>query len=911
MTEAAPRAGWRFVDATGTFILDDADQDQTLYFPLANGAGLLSAVTPMLHGDIKTDQHHFLTAPVSVEDLHNSRSARNFWLCVDGTTAWSAVGNSAAQNARRFAGDPVEHVTVEAGFLWHAVTRDAPALGLRARIVSFVPAGPDRVEIMRVTITNTGDCARTLSATAAIPLYARSADNLRDHRHVTSLLHRITTHPYGVSVCPTLSFDERGHQPNRTRYAVLGTGDAGAAPAGFYPTIEGFIGSGALDWPEAVVRSLPPSHGAGQALQGAEALGGLRFRETVLPPGGATTYVIVLAILEADDDLNALVQAYGSTAQCEAWLARTRAHWQAQLATPAFRTGDERFNLWMKWVTLQPILRRMYGCSFLPHHDYGHGGRGWRDLWQDCLALLIMQPAEVSALLWHNFAGVRLDGSNATIIGNAPGEFRADRNDIARVWMDHGAWPLLTTRLYIDQSGDLAFLLKEQTYFKDQHSHRAQAVDRAWRPDQGTQQRTSPGTVYTGSVLEHLLVQHLTAFFNAGAHGNLRLENADWNDALDMAAGHGESVAFSALYAGNLLALSRLVHALGNLGLREVELAVEVTRLLDTLGGRVDYASPGARQQRLHEYCDACEHAVSGRKVAISLNDLARDLAVKGTWLRDRIREHEWVQNEAGFAWFNGYYDDQGRRVEGDHPAGVRMTLTGQVFTLMCGVATDEQAREIARAAEHYLYDAKAGGYRLNTDFKEVALDLGRCFGFAYGHKENGAMFSHMAVMYASALYQRGLVATGAQALLGLYEHLQDFATSRIYPGIPEYVDPQGRGMYHYLTGSASWLLLTCLTEVFGIKGRLGDLVLAPRLVAGQFDAAGDAGVTTRFADRRLEIVFHNPARRDHGAYRIASVTLDGAAVACASGGAEVVLPRAMVTKLEDATAHRIEVLLE
>ena len=33
---------------------------------------------------------------------------------------------------------------------------------------------------------------------------------------------------------------------------------------------------------------------------------------------------------------------------------------------------------------------------------------------------------------------------------------------------------------------------------------------------------------------------------------------------------------------------------------------------------------------------------------------------------------------------------------------------------------------------------------------------MGRMFGFAYGEKENGAVFSHMAVMYANALYQRG-----------------------------------------------------------------------------------------------------------------------------------------------------------
>lgn len=34
--------------------------------------------------------------------------------------------------------------------------------------------------------------------TSAIPIYGRSADNLRDHRHVTSLLHRIRTTGRGV-----------------------------------------------------------------------------------------------------------------------------------------------------------------------------------------------------------------------------------------------------------------------------------------------------------------------------------------------------------------------------------------------------------------------------------------------------------------------------------------------------------------------------------------------------------------------------------------------------------------------------------------------------------------------------------------------------------------------------------------
>lgn len=98
------------------------------------------------------------------------------------------------------------------------------------------------------------------------------------------------------------------------------------------------------------------------------------------------------------------------------------------------------------------MLRRIYGCSFLPHHDYGRGGRGWRDLWQDCLALLLLNPDGVRKMIVDNICGVRLDGTNATIIGSRQGEFLADRNHIVRVWMDHGVWPYLTIDLYIRQT---------------------------------------------------------------------------------------------------------------------------------------------------------------------------------------------------------------------------------------------------------------------------------------------------------------------------------------------------------------------------------------------------------------------------------------------------------------------------
>ncbi len=912
------KPGWHFVDQEGTFALPDADRTSYLYFPLVNENGMVSVVTPTLHGDIKTDHDTFLTLPVSTEDLHISRAARNVWVRVEGQEAWSATGNSAAQVARRFAPE-AQQVHLKAGFLWHHVARTNPALGLRAEITSFVPSNNDAVELMGVVLTNVSSRPIPLTVTTAIPIYGRSADRLRDHRHVTSLLQRIRTHPYGVLVCPSLTFDERGHRPNDTTYVVLGAEADSTGPREFFPVLADFVGEGGtLDWPEAVVDPRAEGLGVGAAIDGYEAMGGLRFRTTTLAPGERCAYVIILGILDEEADPDTLVENYGSWDQFHTELERTKAYWERKLAGFRVDIGDARFNGWTKWVALQPSLRRICGNSFLPYHDYGRGGRGWRDLWQDLLALLLMDRARVDTLLLGNFAGVRIDGSNATIVGTAPGEFKADRNNIPRVWMDHGAWPLLATQLYIDQTGDLAFLLHKQAYFRDKWVDRGQGVDVAWEQADGTVLRTANGSIYRGTVLEHLLVQHLTVFFNVGEHNIMRLEDGDWNDGLDMARENGESVAFTALYAGNLRHLGQLVKELASLGATGIALAGELGLLLDTVTDPVDYGDPTAKQERLARYFEAVRDRLSGEKVAVSLGDLASDILTKAGWLTDHLQRHEWVEGQHGYGWFNGYYDEEGRQLEGWHGDGIRMTLTGQTFALMGDVATAAQASEIVRSVDRYLSAPEVGGPRLNTDIAKALPDgsaplsatLGRAFGFAFGHKENGAMFSHMAVMYANALYRRGLARAGHRVLDGIYRHSQDFAVSRMYPGIPEYVNPRGRGMYPYLTGSASWYLLTIITQVFGVKGLRGDLVLEPKLLQGQFDESGRACIRTLFAGKLLDVAYINSDGLDYPAYWVGEVRLNDAVAPFERAGNGAMLRRGVLERLRGEEAHRLEVVL-
>src|SRR4051812_14282626 len=102
---------WTFTGADEVFRAEAPDKISRLYFPLCNEAGLMAAITPGLQGDIKTGLHSFLTLPVCTEDLHNTRSGRNFWVGIDNREPWSVVASSTP-------------CRVDAGALWHQMSRE-------------------------------------------------------------------------------------------------------------------------------------------------------------------------------------------------------------------------------------------------------------------------------------------------------------------------------------------------------------------------------------------------------------------------------------------------------------------------------------------------------------------------------------------------------------------------------------------------------------------------------------------------------------------------------------------------------------------------------------------------------------------------------------------------------------------
>ena len=195
--------------------------------------------------------------------------------------------------------------------------------------------------------------------------------NLRDHRHVTSLLHRTFTVKDGVVIFPTLTFDERGHNKNTIYYGAFAKEDAGEMknPVRFCPVTEEFIGEGGnFENPYYVMKNLPLPYGVGEEVDGYETVAAMQFDNVTLAAGESKTFVIALGYGKSQDEVTGLSDKYLTTATFDKMLEETNESWQEKINV-RYSSKDTDFDNWMHWVNFQPMLRRIYGCSFLPHHD--------------------------------------------------------------------------------------------------------------------------------------------------------------------------------------------------------------------------------------------------------------------------------------------------------------------------------------------------------------------------------------------------------------------------------------------------------------------------------------------------------------------------------------------------------------
>ena len=94
--------------------------------------------------------------------------------------------------------------------------------------------------------------------------------------------------------------------------------------------------------------------------------------------------------------------------------------------------------------------------------------------------------------------------------------------------------------------------------------------------------------------------------------------------------------------------------------------------------------------------------------------------------------------------------------------------------------------------------------------------------------------------------------------------------------------------------------MMTVITQVFGVRGELGRLVIEPKLMPGQLDENGEAAIELVFAGKALRVVIRNEKRLAYGEVDIKGISLNGQALACTIAGGRAEIDRAVIEAADE-----------
>ena len=98
------------------------------------------------------------------------------------------------------------------------------------------------------------------------------------------------------------------------------------------------------------------------------------------------------------------------------------------------------------------------------------------------------------------------------------------------------------------------------------------------------------------------------------------------------------------------------------------------------------------------------------------------------------------------------------------------------------------------------------------------------------------------------------------------------------------------------------------ITEVFGVRGVFGNLLVHPKLLAEQFDEAGTASVSVTFAGKQFHVTYRNTDRKEYGSYHIAAADCDKTAIEIVEDS-HIMISREFINNLS-SDLHEITVTL-
>ena len=799
-------------------------------------------------------------------------NARFLWIRPEGSKPW-LVNNYDLTNTE------TSNPKFEMGLGYARFSGQSKKNMLSVNATVFVP-NEEMVEIWTVEIKNESSKAQKLDFIPAVPIFGGNRAYVEYHRDVVRLYNksRITNH---IEILPGLEWVEGSTNSSGICYFMGAETQKGRKGNRFYSDRETFLGANNM-WlkPQAILENEAPK----AQCCGKEAVGAIEFKNITIPAGKSEKFVIVTGItFNASKGAEQLIKKYTYSNAVKAF-EKLNAFWKERTSRIVITTGDSDFNnSWNNWWCYQLSMRYWFGNTGHPQTDYGSDFSGWRDFWQDMMAATVIDPKGLEERTMKTLEGIRLDGTNATRFFARTKEFGSD--EVHGLWCDHPYWTAQTVMILINFLGDYSFLFREGiAYFKDGYRSRGEVKDIDWKAGTIDSQKTAKGNAYKGSVIEHLLVQLLTMFYDVGDNNLLKQKRADWNDAVDQVKGENVTFTFGlALDCNELAGLLEKVAKHKNIS--EIEIFEELA-LLIRKGNISAEIAPKERRKILAKYLNKVNGRISGKKVKLKISDIISDLKNKAKLSIANANKKAWNGN-----YYSGYIFESGKPVDTifkknalskKNPSSddFEMMLMPQTWSLVSGGADKNKVSEkVIESVMKHLYDKKVKALKLNfPPYLKFDKSIGRITGFAAGTKENNALFCHANLFFAWALLRRDMPEEAYKIFSGINPLKQSDEIFRSGPWIPEYYvssdNPNiaGRGEYPILTGSAAWTRYLFQNFFFGVKGELDGLRIDPRLPADK--AFQECSLSIKFRGAQYNIKFFNKNLKKNT--KAKKITVDG-----------------------------------
>ncbi|MFA6914605.1 MAG: hypothetical protein WCQ83_05350, partial [Endomicrobiia bacterium] len=744
----------------------------------------------------------------------------------------------------------------------------------------FVPL-EEMAELWIVDITNNSNKAKEIDFIPTVPIYGGSRAYVEYHRDVVRLYNKSKIDK-DIEILPGLEWVEGLTDPSSICYFMSAETQTGKKGTRFYSDRETFLGPNGM-WlkPDSILNNLEPK----KQCYGKEAVGAIEFKKVNIPAGKTVSFVVINGIaFNGSIDAKKLIKKYSYKNTVKAF-DNLNKYWEERTDRVRMTTANQDFdNLWNTWWCYQLSMRYWFGNTAHPQTDYGSDFAGWRDFWQDMMAATVIDPKGLEERTIKTLEGIRLDGTNATRFFARTKEFGSD--EVNGLWCDHPYWTAQTVMILINFLGDPKFLFKEGIgYFKDCYQNRGESKNEKWTKGYIENQRTVNKKEYSGTVLEHLLVQIMTMFYDVGKNNLLKQKRADWNDAVDQV--RGENVTFSFALAQNCNEVADLLEKIANqLQIKEVEIFEELSLLIENWNSSAKDISSDIRTKTLTKYLNTINDTISGKKVKVKIEKILKDLRIKAQLIIDNTNKKAWNGNYySGYIFANGNPVDtifKKNALNKKNPTSddFMMMLMPQTWSLVSGGADKINVSDkVIDSVFKYLLDKKVGALKLNYPaYTKFDKTIGRITGFAPGTKENNALFSHANLFFVWALIKRGMPDDAYKVFSGINPLSHEHEIIRTGPWIPEYYvssdNPNiaGRGEYPVLTGSCAWTRYVFQNFFFGVKGVLEGLSIDPKLPATK--DFKECYLKINFRNAIYNIKFANPSLKKNTSAKI--ILVDG-----------------------------------